>query len=81
MKIKLVEKFGELIKDTKYYILMCSTEPKDEIFIHYDETLNKIVTGYYEFSDSFEAIYNYEKCLDYYKKPDASIVIREAEIL
>lgn len=58
-----------------------TTEIKDEVFIHYDEVLNKVVTGYYEFSDAFEAIDNYEKCMKYYTKPDTKIVIRETEIV
>lgn len=86
MKIKLVEKLGELIKDTKYYIVMSYViDEEGQIYhqrIRYDESLNRIIhDDTYEFSDSFEAIANYEKCIKYYTKPDVSVVIRETEIL
>lgn len=84
MKIKLVQKFGELIKDTKYYIVMSYVDEKDKLNnlrIYYDESLNRIIfDNKYEFSDSFEAINNYEKCIKYYTRPNESIVIRETEI-
>lgn len=84
MKIKLFQKFGELIKDTKYYIMMSYLDEDGNIIdhrIYYDESLNRIIfDDCYEFSDSFEAINNYDKCVNFYSRTDASIVIRETEI-